>query len=251
MEPMLNHLLPFGLLMVRTMTFLAAAPLFGWKSLPRMVKVGISMIVTIFFAAITPMPDLSAFTGSQLGVLVLLLREAVLGIGLGLAISLVYNAVVVGGRIISVQMGLFEAGIIDPALGEGNQSVAMFMDMLFAVVFLMSGGHHLMLLLLNGSFGAFPVGEPIDVAAMAELVLDASSFMLLLGLKLAAPVLAGFFVLSVVLGVLSRVLPEMNVLMMSLPLRCGLGFVLTMAIMPLMQTVAEEMALWMSQLFPM
>ena len=92
-----------------------------------------------------------------------------------------------------------------------------------------------------------PVAGGPDFGALAAGVLAAGSAMLLFALKLAAPVLAGFLILAVVLGVLARVLPEMNILLMSLPLRVAVGLILAMAMLPLLQSFTYEVAEWLNR----
>jgi flagellar biosynthetic protein FliR len=85
---------------------------------------------------------------------------------------------------------------------------------------------------------------------MAEFtagIVRAGSAMMLFMLKLVAPLLAAFLLLSAILGILARALPEMNVLMTSLPLRVALGFLIASAMMPMLNAFAGELAAWMAQ----
>ena len=93
-----------------------------------------------------------------------------------------------------------------------------------------------------------PPGATPSIASLAEALVRAGSTMLLFSLKLAAPVLASFLVLGVLLAVLARVLPEMNVLLISFPLRVGLGLFMAAAIMPALHSFAGELAQWINQL---
>jgi flagellar biosynthetic protein FliR len=87
----------------------------------------------------------------------------------------------------------------------------------------------------------------MDMAALAEGILQAGSTMLLLALKLAGPVLAGFLLLSLVLGVLARVLPQMNVLTESFPLRVALGLLLASMTLPSLERFGMELGGWLRQ----
>jgi flagellar biosynthetic protein FliR len=94
----------------------------------------------------------------------------------------------------------------------------------------------------------FPVGSGLNTAAVAGALVQAGSAMLLLALKLAAPLLAAFLVLAVVLAILARVLPEMNILLTSFPLRVGLGLFMAAIIIPSLDYFTGEIADWMSKL---
>jgi flagellar biosynthetic protein FliR len=124
----------------------------------------------------------------------------------------------------------------------------MLMEMCFAVFFLAAGGHRLMLRLVARSWEVFPVGKWPEVGQVAEAVLDAGLAMLLFALRLAAPMLAAFLVLAVALAILARILPEMNILIASLPMRIGLGLFMAAAILPSIRNFTTELGDWINRL---
>lgn len=246
MESWAALFLPFGLLLARISGFFVVLPIFGWRALPVPVRAGIALLVTVFFAMITPV-ELPARQMHWLAASLLMVRELLCGLTLGLAANLVFLAAQQGGRIAAMQMGFAEAGIIDPGSGEREQPLGLFFEISFALFFLVAGGHRLLVLIIARSYEAFPVGSTPEAAAVAGGMIRASSAMLMFGLKLAAPILAAFLIMSVVLAVLSRVLPEMNVLLTSLPLRVGLGLFMAAAVMPSLHSFASELAEWMNR----
>jgi flagellar biosynthetic protein FliR len=210
-------LLPVGLIFARTTACVAVLPLFGSRAVPRI-----------------------------LGAAVLLAREALCGLALGLAARLVFIAIQQGGVLIGRQMGFALASVLDPTSGERTQPFGMYLDALFTLLFFVAGGHHLLVRLLGRSFEVLPAAGTVDFGALAAGVLAAGSTMLMFTLKLAAPMLAAFLVLAVVLGVLARVLPEMNILLTSLPLRVAVGLILAVAMVPLLATFTDEVAQWLN-----
>jgi len=244
MEDWLAILLPFVLLTARVGGFVLVSPIFGWQAVPVVVRSGLVLMLTVFFAATMP-PVINGADVHWLRAIVLIFQEAIVGLGLGLAARLVYSAVQQGGMIAAQQMGFSDAGVIDPASGSQSQPIASFFEMIFALLFLAAGGHHLLLTILARSFKGFPVGGTPDISLLTEGVVVAGSTMLLFALQLAAPVLAGFLILAVMLCILARVLPEMNILMASFPLRVGAGILMATAIMPLFNAFTGELAEWM------
>lgn len=208
------------------------------------VRAGLAILLTISFAAVLP-PDPTVMGGHWLTASVVLVREILCGLGLGLAAAMVLAAVQQAGEIIRIQMGLAEAEIIDPLSGEESQPLGMLLDTTFIVLFLAAGGHRLLLGLVARSYEAFPLGRPASPEALASAMIDAGSMMLVFGLKLAAPLLAAFFLLAIGLAVVARVLPEMNVLMASLPLRVGLGLFMAAAMMPRLADFTEHLGDWL------
>ena len=241
-----NILLPFVLLLARISGFFAVLPIFGWRALPVRVRAGMVLLVTIFFAAIKP--AYPAFGVHWLEAATLVGRELLCGLALGLAVRLVFQTAQQGGRIMGRQMGFALAQIIDPLSGERSQPIGIFYEMTFALFFLAVGGHHLLLRIIAYSYKAFPVGTAPGAQTLAEGMVQAGSAMLLFALQLAAPLLAAFLALSVVLAVLARVLPEMNILLMSLPLRVGLGLFMAAAAIPMLRSVTSQLAGWMGRI---
>jgi len=241
--------LPFLVLLGRVSAFLAVLPIFGWRALPGPMKVMLALLLTVFVAMLTPPAPIVQQPLGAWAVCLLVVGETLCGLALGLAVRLVFAAVEVGGRIAGRQMGLALAGTYDPATGEQSQPLATYLEILFVLFFLVVSGHHLLLRLVFGSYEVFPVGSIPSLGQMAEALVVAGSAMLLFGLKLAAPVLAAFLCLSVLLAILARVLPELNVLFLSLPLRVGLGLFMAAAIVPALDSLTDDLARWLSAFF--
>ncbi len=246
MEDWIAILLPFVLLMSRVAAFVAVSPIFGWHALPWIVRAGIALLLTFFFASILPPASHPAGVG-WLGAIILILQEAIVGLALGFAARFIFAAVRQGGLIAARQMGFADAGVFDPASGVRSRPIATLFEMIFVVLFLSAGGHRILLMVLARSFNSFPIAAVPNIPALTEGLVSAGSEMLLFGLKLAAPVLTGFLVLAILLSILAKALPEMNVLMASFPLRVGMGLFMAAAIMPTLNTFTVELARWMNR----
>ncbi|MCP4376528.1 MAG: flagellar biosynthetic protein FliR [bacterium] len=245
MESWIAILLPFVLLTARLSGFVLVSPIFGWRAIPVVIRVGLIMLLTVFFGA--TIPPINSGSTHWLVATVLLFQEVVIGLGLGLAARLIYTAVQQGGMIASQQMGFSDAGVIDPVSGSRSRPVATLFEMIFALLFLSAGGHHLLLLIVSSSFKGFPVGGTPNITLLTQGIVVSGSAMLLFALKLAAPILAAFLILAVMLCILARVLPEMNILMASFPLRIGVGIFMAGAIIPSFHAFTGELAKWMQR----
>ena len=142
------------------------------------------------------------------------------------------------------------AQILDPLTGERSQPLGSLLEILFLIMFLSANGHHMLLLIISKSYEAFPAGSIPTIPVLTGGVVKAGSTMLIAGLKLAAPILAAFLILMVVLAVLARIVPEMNILFISLPLRVGLGLLMVMIFFPFINGFVAEFADWMGKLLP-
>jgi len=250
MELIIEKLLRFVMVLTRISAFFMVVPVFSWKTIPLRAKVAMTLPIAIFFATIKP----SGLNSDGVGVLeaiLLINNEAIYGLALGLIVVLVFSAVKFSGRIIERQMGLAMANILDPLTGERAQPLGMFMEMIFIILFFSANGHHLFLLIISRSYEAFPAGSIPTIPVLAGGIIKAGSTLLIAGLRLSAPILAAFLVLMVVLAVLARIAPEMNILFISLPLRVGLGLLMVAIFLPLINGFVAEFADWMGKLLPL
>ena len=250
MELIFEKLLGFVMVLTRISAFFLTLPVFGWKSIPVRIKVALTVLVAIFFSMITPVP----FEARQVSVveaILLLANEATYGLALGLIATFLFVTVRFSGRIIERQMGLAMAQILDPLTGENTQPLGALLEMIFIVLFLSANGHHLFLLIISRSYETFPAGSIPTIPVLAGGIVSAGSTMLMAGLKLAAPILAAFLVLMVVLAILARMVPEMNILFISLPMRVGLGLLMIVVFLPFINTFVAEFADWMGKLLPL
>lgn len=246
MEPWFAILLPFLLPLARISGMFAVMPIFGSPTVPRYVRAGLILMLTAFFAFARPV-GIPPGSLHWLAASVLLVREIVVGLAIGFAARLIYLAVQQGGVIAAQQMGFMDAGAIDPVSGIESQPIATLLETAFALLFLAAGGHRLLLAIAYESFRLFPVSEAPDIGALTAGVVRAGSAMLTFALKLAAPVLAGFLIMAVLLCILARVLPEMNILLASFPLRVGMGLFIAAAIMPALDAFTATLARWMKR----
>ena len=246
---MIGPFLGFFMVLTRISAFFMVVPIFGWKSIPIRIKISLTVLLTIFFSMILPSP-VKAQHVSTLEAVLLIVNEGTYGLALGLIVALLFAAIKFSGRIVERQMGLAMASILDPLTGERTQPLGSLLEMMFVLLFLSANGHHLFLLTLSKSYEAFPAGSIPSIPILASGVIRAGSTMLIAGLKLAAPMLAAFLLMLVVLAILARMVQEMNILFISLPIRVGLGLFMVVVFLPLLSTFVSEIADLMEKLLP-
>jgi flagellar biosynthetic protein FliR len=247
---MIEKLLGFVMVLTRISAFFLVIPVFGWQSIPIRIKVAMTVMLAIFFSMITPVPVVADRVSTAEAVL-LIANEATYGLALGLVATLIFASVKLSGRIIEREMGLAMAEILDPLTGERAQPLGSLLEMIFIMLFLSANGHHLFLFIISRSYESFPAGSIPTIPVLTEGIIQAGSTMLIHGLKLAAPILAAFMLLMVVLSVLARMVPEMDVLFISFPLRIGLGLLMVAIFMPFISSFIAEYAKLMGKLLPL
>ncbi len=250
MELLIEKLLGFVMVMTRISAFFLVAPVFGWRSIPSMIKVAAPVMLAIFFS-ITHPPAVTAEQTSAVQAVLLLGCEATYGLALGAVANVLFSAAKLGGKIAERQMGLSMAQVIDPFTQEHGAPIASLLEMVLALAFLAANGHHLLLKVIERSYEVFPAGDIPSAATLAGKMLEASSAMFVAGLRLAAPVLAAMLVLLVALAILARLVPEMNIFFISFPLRIGLGLAIVTVCVPFINDFVSEMAELMSKMLPL
>lgn len=250
MPPASETLLGFFMVLMRISAFFLVIPVFGWPSIPVRMKVALTLLLAAFFSMTIPVAP-AARQASLPETILLLANESLYGLALGLIAAVLFAAVRFGGAIIEQEMGLTMAEILDPLTGEEAQPLGNLLEMMFILMFLSANGHHLFLLTLSRSYEAFPAGSIPTIPVLTAGVVRAGSILLIAGLKLAAPMLAASMLLLVVLAVLARMVPEMDILFISLPLRIGLGLLMVAAFLPLISTFVGEFAELMGKLVPL
>ena len=249
MELIITRLLGFVLVLTRMSAFFLITPVFSWQTIPVRIKVSIVLLISVFFSTFVPFSVVSEEI-STLEAILLISNEAIYGLALGLIIVFIFSAVKLSGRIIERQMGLAMAQTFDPLTGERGQPLGVLIEMLFILLFLSVNGHHLFLLIISRSFETFPAGSIPTIPLLAGGIVKAGSTMFVACLRLAAPMLAVFLLLLVVLAVFARIMPDMNILFISMPLRVGMGLLMAGIFLPFINEFVTEFADWMGKLLP-
>lgn len=224
------------LIMFRTGALLMTVPVFGHISIPRMLRV---WLIVIFALMIFPSAVVSEIqpptTTFQLAMVIL--SELAIGFAMGFAVIILFAAVQFAGHIIGLQMGLAVASIIDP-MGAGRISIiGEFYYLLSLLVFLLIDGHHYVIEALVWSFEKIPLGGGVFEAGLGEFIINLTGTLFIIALKLAAPVIITLFIVNVVMGIVARTVPQMNVFIVGFPLAIGVGLIMIQFSFPFFQNV--------------
>lgn len=249
MQPFIGILLGFILILTRISAFFVVLPIFGSEIAPMSIKVAAVVFLSIFFSFFTAQPiNAGQLTALQAGLLVA--GEAIYGLALGLIANCIFSVVRLAGRIIEQQMGLDMAAVVDPITGEPGDPLSVLVEIIFIVLFLAANGHHLLLMVISRSLSAFAPGTAPTLPVILDAVVKSGSIMFIAALRLAAPMLAAFLLIIIIIAVLARIVPEMDILFFSFPLRVGFGLFITAVFLPLIGSFVTEFAGWMGKLLP-
>lgn len=218
---------------LRALALFGALPVLGTRGVPMQVRIALAGFIAL--AAQATLPPVQPVALDSPLALMLVAQQAVIGLALGFAVRVVFTAVEFAGELIGLQMGLNFAGFFDPISATTATASSRFFGTLVAWLFIVMGGHLLVIAALVQSFQAFPVGpEPFAfLHRMQPQRWGAEIFST--GLWIALPLVTMLLFVNLVLGAISRVAPQINIFAVGFPLTLGVGLLGMMLTLPLMQ----------------
>lgn len=210
------------LLSARIAALLLMTPLLYAASMPPLVRV----LVTLGLACVIALPfaDAQAATPYAVGALsAALLREVLVGATLGLGVLMAFAGFALAGRLADVQVGFGIAQVFDPTTRTRVPVLSSIFALFAAVFFFLVNGHHALLRGIAYSVERFPVGQPAPVGGAAEPIAREAAALFALGFALAAPIVLGLLLVDFALGVISRNLPQVNMLVLGVPVKIVAG----------------------------
>lgn len=225
-------LLPtLGLVLIRTGAFVLASPLLGDGSGFGGYKVGLIGALSLLSLATLDAPLAEAVGPLTFGAMAA--REALVGIALAFVLQAVMLAVRVGGELIGHEMAFSMSALADPVSGVNTPLITRIYEGLFLLGLLAIDGHHLLMRGLASSFERAPVGRITLETGLAAGVRVLFSEMFTAGLTFAAPVMVLLVLVSLLIGLLARAVPQLNVLEVGFTLRIVVALVAMYAFAPL------------------
>jgi flagellar biosynthetic protein FliR len=170
---------------------------------------------------------------SLLGLTMGVAGEFAFGVIIGLMVRFVFAAVTMAGQLIGLEVGLATPGLLNPEFDEQSTVLHTLTDMVTMMVFLSLDAHHLLLRGLSHSFHVVPLLGWNFGGASVEAMVRLSSELWHTALQITAPLLAAQFLAKVVLALLARAAPQMNVFMVGFPLQIGMGLLMLALMLPM------------------
>ncbi|ACB73697.1 flagellar biosynthetic protein FliR [Opitutus terrae] len=218
----LGFLVTWMMVFLRTLGVILQLPLVAGRPIPVMARLGICVCIASLLAGVVPESSVPA---TLWGLLAATAGEILVGLALGFMVRLAFAAVEMAGRILSSEIGITMGGgmgVPEPATEPMTALISTFA----VVLFFAFGGHLMMLSGLARSFVLAPAGQPMLAPSASDLLINATSHLIEVGVRIAAPFIAMNFLVLLTFSVLGRVLPKMNVFIVSFSMRLIAGFTL-------------------------
>jgi len=218
---------------LRVLALFGALPVFAQRGVPARVRVALAFLVA--FCAQATLPAMPVIPLDSAPALLAVVQQVLIGLSLGFAVRVVFAGVEFAGEIIGLQMGLNIAGFFNPMTGGDATVASRFFGITVSWLFIVTGGHLLLIAAVVQSFQAFPVGpDPFAfLRAVQPQVWGAEVFRL--GLWIAMPMIGMLLFVNLVLGVIARVAQQMNIFSIGFPITISAGLIGMLLTLPMMQ----------------
>lgn len=214
------HAQAFALVLVRVSFLLIFLPVFG-PIVPTPVKAAFVIVLSLIF---TPLVATRVTMPENVWDFALrLLPEALLGMSLGFFVRLIFSGVQLGGQLLGFQMGFGVANVLDPMTGVEAPVLSQMAYLVALLLFLVLDIHHYFFLALGEGLKAFPPGSLKFSPQLFLFLVREGDELFRLALRLLAPVMAILLLLQIALGIVSRFVPQINIMIVSFPLTIGVG----------------------------
>lgn len=236
------------LVFARLMGFIRFAPLFNRKEIPTMLKLSFVFIMTVILTMLLkpPVPPV----GNQLAYDIMM--NIVFGALVGWVAQCILTAIEAGGDMINMQMGLSAATVLDPTTQNQSSILGKFFSLVGLLIFISVGGVYWLFQAFIRGFEVFPLyAHSFSLQAIVNMdyVIRITSNVLFMGMQIAAPVLLATLGQDIILGIISKTAPQVNVFQLSFLFKPVLGAAILIWILPMLLNVINDYFVSYSHIF--
>lgn len=232
------HLEFYLLIFARIAGVVSVAPIYGTRGVPRNVRVGFGLCVALVVASVTEYTPLNYTT--LIGFTVLLVKELLLGLSVGLASNLCLTIVNLSGMFIDREIGLTMVTAFDPTTNSSATISADFYNYMVLIIMLCSNMHYFILSAICDSFKVIPVGGAVyDGEGMYALALTFMQEYFVIAFRIALPIFISITLCNVILGILAKTAPQMNMFSVGIELKLILGLLVIVATVMFLPNITE------------
>lgn len=220
------------MLLLARLAGIAFSPIYSTRNLPTAWKAAFALFIT-FLAWQFGLADLYQAPGSMGQYIIVLLGEVLVGLVIAMTAQIFFAAVQLAGEVLDTQMGFGIMNVLDPLSGTQAPLLGNFKYILAILVFLEVNGHHYLLQALFDSYKSVPLGQFSWHGGEIAHLIRLFGNLFVIGMKLAFPIMGTLLFTDIILGIMSRTVPQMNIFMVGMPIKVIIGFGVMLAIIPL------------------
>jgi flagellar biosynthetic protein FliR len=226
--PLYPLLFPFLMVLFRVLGLFVFVPVFSNAAIPGNIKVLLSLAIT--FCVWNTVPHTTASPETLIGLVIAIIGEMSVGLMIGMLVAGVFAGVQLGGHLVSQQMGLSMANIYDPSFEDQSTVIEQVGFWIALVAFLYMGGHREILNAIVYSYRTVPMGNGgMSPDMMLAAVCGSLDTAMHAAMRVAMPALVAFFIATLTAGLMSRAMPQMNMMTIGVHINLIVGFFMVMA----------------------
>ena len=211
----------FFLILIRITSFIYIAPFFGQTNTPQRIRLGLGLFLSFHVYMLLPAQSLSYATTTDYAILVI--KEAVTGTLIGFSVYIVWSVILFAGHIIDMEIGLSMATIFDPQTKTQITISGQFYQTIFMLIFIATGMYWYLLTALVDSFTAVPLGNIHVRLSLMTMLTDLIGQYFIIGFRIALPVFACSFLVNIVLGIMTKIAPQIHMFSVGMQLKILAG----------------------------
>jgi len=229
---LINDFIIVLFILLRIVSAFVASPFYGHVAIPGQVKVLLALVIAYMTFLSLPNRELNVeitlwmffFFG---------VKEVFTGLIIGYSLNIIFYGISFAGSLMGIEMGLSMAEVFNPLADSNNNVIGDIMYFMALLIFLMIDGHHYLIRGLIYSFRVIPIGKLALSDSFLTLLLRYSGAVFVIAVKIASPLMVTFFLVNIASGVITRIIPQMQVFFVTQPLMLGLGFFMIIAVIPI------------------
>lgn len=240
MEDLLPSLAVYLLILTRVTAFIVTVPLFSYRAIPTTQRVIFAALLAWVMVYTIDAPDLQ-IDGTYI---LLILKEATVGLSIGIIAYIVMSAIQIAGGFIDFQMGFAIANVIDPQTGAQSPLLGQFFNVLAMLLLLTLNAHHM---LLDGIFYSYRF-IPMDVLwpaygdeRLIEFIARIFTTTFGIAFQMSIPIVATLFLVDLALGITARTVPQLNIFVVGFPIKIGVSFLVLVTMFTVMISMMRKL----------
>ena len=206
------------------------APVISARSVPVRIRLGLSVAITIvLMPTISNIPVVDAFSGTAV---VIIAQQMLIGVIMGVTLQFVMAAVITGGQVVAMQMGLGFSIMVDPQNGAQTPILSQFYVIMVVLIYLAINGHLVLFEVLADSFRAMPIGVNGIVPQDLWVLVNWAALIFAGALGIAIPAIASLLIVNFAFGIMTRAAPQLNIFAIGFPITMMIGFAVVLLTLP-------------------
>jgi flagellar biosynthesis protein FliR len=228
----------FLLMFVRISAFFVTVPFFSYRTIPPQLKILLALMLA-WMMYYTIQTEVIPIDGNYI---LLIMKEAMIGLIIGLAATIIISIVQIAGGFIDFEMGFAMANIVDPLTGAQSPMMGQFFNLLILYLLIATNGHHLILDGIYYSYQFIPINHfpNFGDADMAEFTVKLIAVVFSVAFQMSAPLVAALFLLTLAIGITGKTVPQLNIFIIGFPLKIIVGFLVLFISMGIMIEVMQK-----------